>query len=122
MIGVGKYDGADIPTGHHHTRLAHVSLLRDERVAHARDRRDDRQRIRVVGVVDALRKLGAVSPHALAFDANAVRIREPGHRIRVTWIDAVECREACDRAIHQAAVDERETHLLRHPPAHGGFA
>ena len=122
MIGAGEDDRADVATGHHNTRLTHVSLLRDERLAHAGDRRDDRQRVRVVGVVDALSKLGAISPHPLAFDANAVRIREPGHRIRVTWIDAAGCREACDRAIHQAAVDERETHLLRHPPAHGGFA
>ena len=68
VIGVRENDGADVATRHHHAALSEAPLLRDQRLTHARDRRDARQRIHVIGVKDALGELDAVGPNPFAVD------------------------------------------------------
>ena len=52
--GVGKDDSADVAPRHDHASVAEPPLLLHQRLAHARDRGNSRQGIRVFNVVDSL--------------------------------------------------------------------
>src|SRR5256885_7889610 len=122
VVGIRKHDGADVAAGHDDAVLAHLPLLRDQSLAHARRGRDHRQGVREVGVVDALRELLAVRPHPLALDSDQRAVRESGRCFRIMWVDPLLGAKPRDGAIHQSAVDEGKPKRVRDAPSHRRLA
>src|SRR5713226_379435 len=117
VVRVGKYDGADITACHHHAVASKLSLLRDQRLAHARVGRYARQGFGEVGVVNPVGQLHPVRPHALAVHCEVNQVRELSHRVSVAGVDAALGCDPGDGAVHEAAVDEREAKPLGDPLA-----
>ena len=101
--------------------MTQTPLLRDQSLPHAWNGGDQRQRVRVIGVVDPVCQLNPVRPDALAVDLHLCRFRQSGDRIGVTRVETAIGRDPRDGAVHQATVDERKAQCFGDPLTDGRF-